>query len=302
MTIALGTTVAASTASNQDESTHKELIRREMAIARKYIGKFPVAMAVWGLGNLACWLALWPLVLLGVLPLWAAFPIAVVNVILCYLPSHEAQHSNFVRSGERLRWLNELIGYASTIPLVLPFKIARITHMEHHRHTNDSDLDPDYEARADTWWLAIIEGIRRRQPGRPKSYAVALKRMGDNPVVNRAVLEGTIQNLAFWAALCVAAWTGHALEAALIWWLPRHIGMSYISLFLSWAPHHPAREQGRYRNTRFFTSPLGNILVLGMEHHGIHHLYPAIPLTRNAAAFREMKPILEARNCRFEHL
>src|SRR5215468_9374474 len=89
---------------------------------------------------------------------------------------------------------------------------------------------------------------------------------------------------------------------ALIWWLPRHIGTSYISLFLSWAPHHPAKEKGRYRDTRFFTSPLGNILVLGMEHHGIHHLYPAIPLTKNAAAFREMKPILEARGCRMEHL
>jgi beta-carotene hydroxylase len=100
----------------------------------------------------------------------------------------------------------------------------------------------------------------------------------------------------------VLAWAGYGLEAALIWWLPRQIGISYISLFLSWAPHHPANEKGRYRNTRFFTSPLGNILVLGMEHHGIHHLYPAIPLTKNAAAFREMKPILEARGCRFEHL
>jgi beta-carotene hydroxylase len=41
---------------------------------------------------------------------------------------------------------------------------------------------------------------------------------------------------------------------------------------------------------------------MGMEHHGIHHLYPAIPLTSNAAAFREMQPILEERGCRFEHL
>ena len=142
-----------------------KLIRRERAIARKYIGKFPLAMAIWGLGNLVCWLALWPLVFAGILPPWAAFPIATVNVILCYLPSHEAQHSNFARSGERLRWLNELIGYVSTIPLVLPFKIARITHIEHHRHTNDPDLDPDYGAKADTWWQAILTGIKRRQPG-----------------------------------------------------------------------------------------------------------------------------------------
>src|SRR5262249_42798914 len=104
------------------------------------------------------------------LPLWAAFPIATVNVILCYLPSHEAQHSNFGRPGDRLWWLNELIGYVSTIPLVLPFKIARLTHLEHHRHTNDPDLDPDYGAHAATWWQAIMTGIKRRQPGQPNSY------------------------------------------------------------------------------------------------------------------------------------
>ncbi|MBV9332088.1 MAG: fatty acid desaturase [Alphaproteobacteria bacterium] len=289
-------------ASETSDAARKELIRQEMAIARKYIGRFPVAMAVWGVGNLACWLALWPLVLSGLLPLWAAFPIAVVNMSLAYLPSHEAQHSNFARPGERLRWLNELIGYVSTIPLMLPFKVARITHMEHHRHTNDPVLDPDYESHADTWWQAILQSVRRRQPGQPKSHALVLKRLAGTPTVDRAGLEAAVQTVASWGILAALAWAGYAIEAALIWWLPRHIGGSYLSLFLSWAPHHPAFEKGRYRNTRFFTSPLGNVLVLGMEHHAIHHLYPAIPLTSNAAASRELEPILRARGCRFEHL
>jgi beta-carotene hydroxylase len=77
------------------DKEHKELIRQERAIARKYVGKFPLAMAIWGICNLVCWLALWPLVFTGILPLWVAFPIATVNVILCYLPSHEAQHFEF---------------------------------------------------------------------------------------------------------------------------------------------------------------------------------------------------------------
>ena len=64
---------------NSADEDHKELIRQERAIARKYIGKFPLAMAIWGLGNLVCWLALWPLVFTGKLPLWAAFPIAAVK-------------------------------------------------------------------------------------------------------------------------------------------------------------------------------------------------------------------------------
>lgn len=277
----------------------KELARMEMLIARKYLNRFSWFMVFWWITNLTCWLSLWPLTMTGILPLWAAFPIATLNVILCYLPSHDAQHSNYAKNGS-LRWFNELIGYTSTIPLVLPFKIARITHMEHHTHTNDPELDPDYEVKADNWWQAIVTSIKRRQPGQPNAYGAVMQRLGNDPVVQRAGIEGLAQSLAFWLIITVLAWSGYALEAALIWWLPRYIGSIYISLMLSWAPHFPNPERGRYRNTRHFESPLGNVLVMGMEHHIVHHLHPGIPLTWNAAAYREMKPVLDARGCRSE--
>ncbi|MGV8996255.1 MAG: fatty acid desaturase [Parvibaculaceae bacterium] len=279
----------------------KDLARMEMTIARKYLNRFSWFMVFWCFANLACWLSLWPLTMMGILPLWAAFPIATLNVILCYLPSHDAQHSNYAKSGD-LRWFNELIGYISTIPLVLPFKIARLTHMEHHTHTNNPELDPDYGVKADSWWQAIIVNIQKRQPGQPNSYGETLQRLGDDPVVKRAGLEGLAQSLAFWIIISVLAWSGYALEAALLWWLPRYIGSIYISLMLSWAPHFPNPERGRYRNTRHFESSLGNILVMGMEHHIVHHLHPGIPLNWNAAAYREMKPVLDARGCRSERL
>ncbi|NIJ42420.1 beta-carotene hydroxylase [Parvibaculum indicum] len=281
------------------EMGEQELMRAEMTIARKYLGRFSWFMLVWWIANLTCWLALWPLTLTGMLPVWAAFPIATLNVILCYLPSHEAQHSNFAKNG-RLRWLNELIGYTSTIPLVLPFKIARLTHMEHHTHTNDPELDPDYNVKADSWWHFVLNNIARRQPGRPNDYGRTLERLGNSATVNRAKLEGLAQTLAFWGILCALAWSGHAIEAAAIWWLPRYIGSIYISMMLSWAPHHPMTERGRYRNTRYFDATVGNILSMGMQYHIVHHLHPAIPLNWNGAAFREMRPILEARGCRME--
>jgi len=98
------------------------------------------------------------------------------------------------------------------------------------------------------------------------------------------------------AVLFGMAWTGHAIEAALIWWLPRHIGLSYIRFFLSWAPHHPREgRQGRYENTKVFRSRLGHVLSLGMETHLIHHLYPSIPNHRTREAYRALKPVLEQR-------
>lgn len=280
---------------------NRQLARAEMQVARKYLSGFPITMAVWGLTNLACWLALWPLVMTGIVPLWLGFIIATLNVALCYLPSHEAQHSNYAPAGHPLRWLNELIGYVSTIPLVLPFKMARITHMDHHTYTNDPERDPDYGVKADTWWQTVKRGLIQRAP---EAYGDLLQRKADagDETAKRAIVEALGLTLAYWAILTGLAWSGFALEAALLWWLPRQIGTSYISLFLSWFPHHPMEEQGRYRNTRGFHYWFGNVISFGMEHHIVHHLHPGIPLNRNAAAFREMRPILEARNCRLENI
>jgi len=45
--------------------------------------------------------------------------IATFNVAAEYLPSHEAQHNIIANKGQPLRWLNELVGHLSTIPLAM---------------------------------------------------------------------------------------------------------------------------------------------------------------------------------------
>jgi len=247
-------------------TSEPDLMRREREIARRHIGKFPWLSVTWAFLNLAVWLSLWPLVLTGTLSVWIAFPIATLNVMLCYLPSHEAQHDIIARPGDRLRWLNELVGHVSTIPLVLPYRVARLTHLEHHKHTSDPDLDPDYGTHASGPLDAIWNSIQKRQPGAeggPNAYAAALQRLGREDVM----LEAVLSTLTFFVILFVLAWSGYAIEAALLWWLPRHIGQTYIVYYLSWAPHHPANETGRYRDTR---------------------------------AFHEMRDVLEARDCRLD--
>jgi beta-carotene hydroxylase len=93
------------------------------------------------------------------------------------------------------------------------------------------------------------------------------------------------------------AWSGHAIEAALIWWIPKIIAGVHLRYYLSWVPHHPPERQGRYLDTRAFKSKLGNLFSAGMQYHIIHHLYPRIPLSLTPAAYRELRPILERRGC-----
>lgn len=277
--------------------SEREWKREEAAIARKYMGRVPWEMAAWGLGNFALWLSIWPLTLAGVLPLWAAFLLSIFSITICYLPSHEAQHSIIATEGGRLRWLNELVGHVSTIPLLLPHRIAWITHKQHHAHANHPELDPDIGNKGDTWWQAAWNGIQARQFGAGEGYKNALRRSED-PNLDKAFREATILSLSYYAVLTTLAWTGHAIEAALIWWLPRHIAMTYIQIFLSWAPHHPMEEKGRYRDTRAWRSPIGTILSMGMEYHMIHHLFPRIPLFQTGPAYHEMRRMLDERGCR----
>lgn len=281
----------------------QDLMKIEKEIAERFMGGVPWGSVAWGLGNLLVWMSLWPLTLSGLLPLWLAFPIACACVSLSYLPSHEAQHRIIARPGEGLFWLNELVGHLSTIPLVLPYDVARLTHYEHHKHSNHPDLDPDINTRSRDGWHMILKSIANRQPrGKATAaYGDTLKRLG-TPEAARAGLVAVAYQLIYLLVLFVMAWSGHALVAVLVWWLPRHVAQTYIQFYLSWAPHHPATITGRYRDTRGFRSRLGNIGSMGMQYHIIHHLYPRIPLMRTPDAYWALRPVLQARGCDLERL
>ncbi|MBT5700787.1 MAG: beta-carotene hydroxylase [Gammaproteobacteria bacterium] len=280
--------------------SESELDVLECKIAGKYIHKAPWGAVVWGIGNLIAWLALWPLVLMDIIPLWFGFILATLNVSLSYLPSHEAQHNIIAGKGQPLRWLNELVGHLSTIPLVLPYRVLRHTHYEHHSHTNDPQLDPDFNIHADSGWHFLWKSIMNRQPesGRSEAYPETLKHTGNEHMILDAVIYQTV----YLTIMFTLAWSGYAIEAALLWWVPKQIAITYIEYYLGWAPHHPSKEQGRYANTRGFKSRLGNLLSMGMQYHIIHHLYSKIPLALTSAAYRALKPILQRRNCHLGEL
>lgn len=276
--------------------TNADLFKLEKEIAKRHLGHFPWLMVTWSILNFAVWLSLWPLVLLDIIPLWLGFIIAVFNCALSYLPSHDAQHSIIGKPGEKLRWLNELIGWIGSIPLTTPYPVLRATHLEHHKHANNPDFDPDFYVTAKGPWHALWRIIQARQPrgeNQAAHYLAALERIGRQDLI----FLSAICTLSFYGFLIITAWSGLALEAALLWWLPAHIGSTYLSHFLSWAPHHPGDKQGRYKDTRAWRFRFGNIASMGMQYHIVHHLHPRIPLNRTPRAYREMRPLLEARGC-----
>lgn len=272
-----------------------QLMKLERQIAKKHSGMFPWLMVIWAFGNLLCWLAVWPLVLLDIMPLWLGFIVATINMSLVYLPTHDAQHDIIARPGQKLRWLNEWVGHATSWMIILPFEVLRVTHLDHHRHANDPELDPDYTSHAAGPWAALWRTVKERQPKgqRQNDYLASLERHDRQGLI----LLTLAYKLGFFAILFTLAWTGFALEAFFLWWLPLQIAMTYLVFYLSWAPHHPGTARGRYTETRSWKSAIGNIGSMGMQFHIVHHLHPYIPLDRTPAAYREMRPLLVARGC-----
>ena len=281
-----------------DRYTRRDLRKEEIAIARQFHGGTMWPYAVAAFGCFAVWLSFFPLAIMGMLNLPLAFALSCIFCVGGYVTSHEAMHSNIGRPGSKTRWLNEAVGAVSTIPIVFPFSMARLMHLEHHYHCNDPLKDPDYTDEAPNMWAAWYKTWYNRQPGVDGSihhYKRILAEM-DTPAARRALVETMILQLVFMGTLFTMAWNGYAIEAALIWWLPRHIGLSYIRFFLSWAPHHPREgKTGRYENTNIFKSRVGHILSMGMQYHLVHHLYPGIPNHRTKEAYYALKPILKAR-------
>ena len=92
--------VLAAMSTNVTPQNTTDLDAAERQIAAKYMRIVPWGAVIWAFSNLAVWLALWPLVLMDIMPLWLGFIIASINVSLCYLPSHEAQHNIIARRGQ----------------------------------------------------------------------------------------------------------------------------------------------------------------------------------------------------------
>ena len=287
-----------------DKHTRTTLRKQEQAIAKKYMST-PEQMRIYTVITIACfaaWIAFFPLTMMDIIPLWPCFIASCVFAAGGYIVSHEAMHDNIGRRGTKYRFWNELVGEISTIILIFPFSMARMMHLHHHYHCNHPENDPDYTDEAPSAFKAWIKTWLNRQPGADGSihhYKRVLERIGTSGA-RKALRDTMLLQLFAMAFFFTMAWSGYAIEAALLWWLPRHIGLSYIRFWLSWAPHHPRDGHGRYENTRVFRtwfgrSWFGHWMSMGMQYHVVHHLYPGIPNHRTKHAYYEMKPILEKR-------
>ena len=277
----------------------------EQAIVRRHVGGFG-----WPTVVLACVLAT---IEVGTIVLWAVgvVPMAlgfVVNSLVAYAfytVHHDATHKAISGRDPRWRGVEVVCGHVAGFALQLDFRGYGANHLRHHAHTNTA-ADPDLLVKGPVWqvplkWLFLMVLVTiGALPWGDRLVSRILQRLvpafaapaSDRERADRdhlrhftqlglLVLLAAIPFAAFWPAL-------------VLWYLPSRVGILLLMVLFQWLPHFPFDRTDRVGATRVNRFPGSTWLLLQQDRHLVHHLHPSIPWYRYRAAFRELRPILEA--------
>ncbi len=64
-----------------------------------------------------------------------------ISAYMAFTPMHDASHRSV--ANHQYSWVNDFVGVISSLMFPIPFHGFKSLHLQHHKHTNDHDLDPD---------------------------------------------------------------------------------------------------------------------------------------------------------------
>jgi len=206
-------------------------------------------------------------------------PIYAAVLIFLFAPLHETIHYTVFKA----RWLNNLVAAPIGFLLLLPFQYFRVFHYAHHRHTQNSEKDPElldmkplrqrywlYLSGLPTWWQSFNTIWRHAQGRIDESYIEARHH---TMVINEARLH-----LAGYALLLLGSLL---TSSAVLWWywiLPALVGQPLLRLYL--LAEHSGCDLGdnMLENSRTtYTVPWLNFLAWNMPYHAEHHYLASVP-------------------------
>lgn len=221
---------------------------------------------------------------------WLVLPVHGILLTFLFTLEHECTH----KTPFAAPWLNEWVGRAAGLVLLLPFEWFRYFHLAHHRWTNIPGHDPELDApkpetrAAWAWhvsglpyWRAAMALLIRLAAGRahaPWLPAGALPRMQREA---RAML-----------GLCALAFASLAVSDLILWlWLlPMLLGQPFLRLYLLAEHGDCPFVADMFLNTRTtFTNRAVRFIAWNMPFHAEHHVYPAVPFHRLPELHRLMR-------------
>jgi fatty acid desaturase len=233
---------------------------------------------------------------------WPVWPIRVAGIVVIAISvqamgtlMHEALHGNLFRSPFLDRW----IGFALGVPTFFSASAYKVTHLNHHRYTrSERDMDEfSYACSTQRQYVALFYASFL-VGSLLYMFAVAFKAysMASQNSRRRIVAEYSLMLLAYAAAVSFAIVMRHP-EWLFWYWLAPICVAVVLSNIRALAEHMGTSGAGdAMLKTRTVTSnPLVSFLMLNLNYHLEHHLFPAVPWYNLRRIHRLLKPLYEAR-------
>lgn len=213
----------------------------------------------------------------GWAPLWITIPVNATVTFVMFTVVHDASHYSISST----RCVNGLFGRLAWLFVgpVVAFPSFGYIHIQHHRHSNDDEEDPDTFASHGWPWLlplrwSMVEYFYL------KYY---LPRARSRPVSE--VAETLMMLTLSLTGLTVAIVTENFWTLAVVFLIPQRIGLTVLAWWFDWLPHHgltDTQRTNRYRATRNRVGAewLFTPVLLSQNYHLVHHLHPSVPFYR----------------------
>lgn len=210
---------------------------------------------------------------------------------------HDAGHGSIVKIGSKLKPLETLLGWLSSVPLLIaPYRAFQRIHDRHHAFTNDPERDPDHFSFGDRWYQVLLNTFFI-----PIQYHwLMFTKLRHIKVIRSTYLSTIVYTLCVFGGLTVLALAGYGWEVLCFAVIPTLIAVFLLVMFFDFIPHHPQASLDPYHNTRIYPGPLMNLALLGQNYHLIHHLYPRLPWYKYQGLYRDIRPELEAKGAPIE--
>ncbi len=210
-------------------------------------------------------------------------PVYATVLIFLFAPLHESVHFTAFKS----KSLNNLVAAVAGFILFLPAQYFRAFHYNHHRHTQDPELDPElakFTPMKFKSWFWRVTGLPNWLEQWQVLYAHARGRVSEAECrfiekhKHAMIIREARLHLAGYASLLILS---GLFNSSFLWWfwiLPLLLGQPVLRLFLL-AEHTGCDfSNDMLANSRTTkTSPLIRFLSWNMGYHAEHHFLAAVP-------------------------
>ena len=212
-----------------------------------------------------------------------ALPVLLVyGCLLTFLfaPLHESIHFTAFKS----QWLNNAVATFTGFLLLLPYRYFRAYHYAHHRHTQNSEKDPEllyrdklsktnylYQISGLNYWISSLKNLMQHACGEVSEPFIDASK-------HQSIIDEARIHLAVYVFVLLLSLL---LSSSFLWWywiLPSLLTQPALRLFLL-AEHSGCDfSDNMLENSRTtYTSPGISFLCWNMCYHAEHHYLASIP-------------------------